>query len=467
MDKEPPGRRKEIIMLEKIIAIILAIITAVILAACSGVGRDGESGAASAGESTVIASANTSENASADASNAASSALSTEAGDDEDGDASGDSDVPSAAAGSALASIGLFTSRDMEQSADTGDAVGISLTSGEDVTVTGAGVYVISGTATDVTVIVDAGDEDKVQLVLDGVSVTNADFPAIYVKNADKVFITTTDSENVLTVTGAFTADGTTNTDAVIFSRDDLVINGVGTLTVSSTANGITSKDDLKITGSTLSVSSVEDAIEANDSIRIAGGDITLNSRKDGLHAENDEDNALGYVYIGGGTLSISATDDGIHATTIAQIDDGDVTVSAAEGIEATWVQINGGNLDVTASDDGINGSQKSTAYAVKVEINGGYTKITMGAGDTDGIDANGDIYINGGTVDVTGQSPFDYDGKAEHNGGTIIVNGSETDEITNQFGGMGGFGAGPGGGMGGMGPGGGFGGGGFGGGRP
>ena len=62
---------------------------------------------------------------------------------------------------------------------------------------------------------------------------------------------------------------------------------------------------------------------------------------------------------------------------------------------------------------------------------------IKMGQGDTDGIDANGDIYINGGTINITGNSSFDYDGKAEHNGGTIIVNGSEIDTISNQFGGM------------------------------
>ena len=93
------------------------------------------------------------------------------------------------------------------------------------------------------SIIVNAGDEDKVQIVLDGVSITNESTPCIYVKSADKVFVTTTDSENTLTVTGSFTADGDTNTDAVIFSKDDLVLNGVGTLTISSTDNGIAGKD--------------------------------------------------------------------------------------------------------------------------------------------------------------------------------------------------------------------------------
>lgn len=69
-----------------------------------------------------------------------------------------------------------------------------------------------------------------------------------------------------------------------------------------------------------------------------------------------------------------------------------------------------------------------------------------MGQGDTDAVDSNGDLIINDGTITINAQSPFDYDGTVEKNGGTIIVNGEETDEITNQFGGMGGMGGGPGG---------------------
>ena len=49
-------------------------------------------------------------------------------------------------------------------------------------------------------------------------------------------------------------------------------------------------------------------------------------------------------------------------------------------------------------------------------------------------IDSNGDIYVNGGTIDVTGNSTFDYDGTAEFNCGTIIVNGIQVDTIPNQM---------------------------------
>ena len=146
----------------------------------------------------------------------------------------------------------VFTERDLAQTADTDGAEIITVSDGQTISITNEGVYVIRGTATECTIRIEADDSAKVQLVLDGVSITNSDLPAIYAVSADKVFITTTDSENTLTVSGQFRADGDTNTDAVIFSKDDLVLNGTGTLNVTSDyGNGITCKDDLKITGGT------------------------------------------------------------------------------------------------------------------------------------------------------------------------------------------------------------------------
>ena len=337
----------------------------------------------------------------------------------------------------------LFTNRDLTQNADLTDAKYYTVSDGQNINITSEGVYVISGSASNVTITVDAGDNDKVQIVLDGVSITNSSSPCIYVKNAEKVFVTTTSTDNALSVTGTFTADGTTNTDAVIFSRDDLVINGLGTLTINSTDNGISCKDDLKVTGGTITINCSSDGLEANDSIAIADGSITISTSKDGLHAENDDDNTTGYVYICGGTLNITAGDDGIHATTVAQIDGGTMNITAAEGIEGAFVQINSGTIGITSSDDGINGSNKSSAYSVTVEINGGDITINMGQGDTDAIDSNGNLHINGGTLNISASSPFDYDGQASYTGGTMIVNGSQTTTITNQMmgGGMGGMG--------------------------
>ena len=364
-------------------------------------------------------------------------------------------DVKASSLSGTLSKDSVFTERDLTQTADLTNAKKYTVKDGENISITSEGVYVLSGDAENVTVTVDAGNEAKVQLVLDGVSIKNSTAPAIYVKSADKVFVTTTSGKtNSLAVTGSFTADGDTNTDAVIFSKDDLVLNGKGTLEINSTANGVTSKDDLKVTGGKISVTSSADALEANDSIAIADGTITINSQKDGLHAENDEDNTVGYIYICGGNININASADGIQGTTTTQIDDGKTNITAAEGIESTYVKINGGTIKISASDDGINASDKSDSVNTKIEINDGSITIDMGQGDTDGIDSNGDLYINGGKITVNAQSPFDYDGNCEKNGGTIIVNGEETDTITNQMmgGGPGGEqGGGPGGMRGGM----------------
>ena len=353
----------------------------------------------------------------------------------------------SASDGPILSADDEFSNRDMEQTPDLSEAKTLTLVSGQDVTVTEAGIYVLTGSVKNVTVTVEAGDEDKVQLVLDNVSIENEDFPCIYVKNADKTFITTAEgSVNTLAVTGSFRADGDTNTDAAGFSRDDLTLNGLGTLSVSSTDNGVSCKDDLKVTGGTLNVTCESDALAANDSVRIAGGEISLVSGEDGIHSENDEDETLGYVYISGGTLSIRAGDDAVHATTVLQMDDGTLTLQASEGLEGTYVQLNGGSISISASDDGINAARKSTAYTPTIEVNGGSITVKMGSGDTDALDANGNLYINGGTLDITAQSPFDYDGVGELNGGSVTVNGQEVTVLTNQFGGMGGgFGSGAG----------------------
>ena len=351
-----------------------------------------------------------------------------------------------------------FSDRDRSGAWDESKAVSITLNGnsaacdgsgveidGSVVTITAEGVYVLSGTLDDGCIVVNATKDEKVQLVLDGVTITSSGFAPIYVKQADKVFVTLADSTlNTLTNGGSFTAIDENDVDAVIFSKDDLTLNGTGTLTISSTDNGVSCKDDLKVTGGSYVISASSKCMEAKDSIRIADGSFALTAGTDGIHAENDEDDSLGYVYIGGGSFSISAGDDGIHGNAFVQIDGGSFQIAAAEGIEASYVQINDGSISIQSWDDGINAANKSGAYPICVEINGGDISIAMSAGDTDGIDANGSIVINGGTISITGNSGFDYDGTAQLNGGSVIVNGQTLDYIPNQMmgGGMGGFGS-------------------------
>ncbi len=335
----------------------------------------------------------------------------------------------------------MFTERDLTQTPDLTEAQYLEAMSSEDIEITSEGVYVISGTASDCTISVNAPDDAKVQLVLDDLSITNTSDAAILVTSCDKVFVTAS-GDSSLSVTGEFEAVDDMNVDAVIYSKSDLVLNGTGTLSIDSTANGVTSKDDMKMTGGTYNVTTTLDSFEANDSICIAGGEFNITSGKDAFNCENSDDNTLGNIYIADGTFNISATSDGIQGTTVVQIDGGTFDITSAEGIEGTYVQINGGTINITASDDGINATSKSTAYSVVAEFNGGDITIVMGQGDTDGVDSNGSIYVNGGTINITAQmSSFDYDNEAQLNGGTVIINGEQVTDIPQSMmgGGMGG----------------------------
>ena len=343
----------------------------------------------------------------------------------------------------------VFSDRDLSGEYDAGEAVTITLNgtgaaassesvkiSGNTVTITAEGTYLLSGTLENGTVIVDASKDDKIQLVLDDVAIHSDTFAAIYVKQADKVFITLADgSVNTLTNGSGFVAIDDNKVDGVIFSKDDIAFNGEGSLTITSPdANGIVGKDEVTITGGTYEITAAKHAIEGKDSIAVSDGVFTLNAGEDGLHSENDDDEALGNIYITGGTFVITVGDDAIHANTLLQIDGGTLTITGAEGLEATYVKINGGDISISATDDGVNAAHKSSVYTPTFEMNDGTLTVVIGPGDTDGIDSNGNIVINGGTINVTGNSTFDYDGTAQYNGGTIIVNGQQIDDIPNQM---------------------------------
>uniref|UniRef100_UPI004028D0CC carbohydrate-binding domain-containing protein n=1 Tax=Agathobacter rectalis TaxID=39491 RepID=UPI004028D0CC len=211
---------------------------------------------------------------------------------------------------------------------------GVSI-SGNIITITKEGTYVLSGALSEGQIVVDT-DSAKVQLVLDNADITCASSAAIYVKNADKAFITLAEgSENILMNTAEYEAIDDNNIDAVIFSKDDLTLNGKGTLTINSEyGHGIVSKDDLKFVGGTYNITAENHAFSGKDSVRIAEGTYNLTSGKDGIHSENADDDEKGFVYIASGDFTIESTGDGIDASYVVQIDDGDFDITAGDGAE-------------------------------------------------------------------------------------------------------------------------------------
>lgn len=300
------------------------------------------------------------------------------------------------------------------------------------VTISKEGCYLISGELEDGQIIVDAGDSDKVQLVLDNASIHCSTGSAILVRNADKVKVTlAADSENELSDGTEYQTDDD-NPDAALFSKDDLVINGSGSLTVQGNyKHGIAGNDDLVITGGRLTVNSLSHALRGKDSVAILDGTFVLTSQKDGIHAE-------AYLNINGGT------------TTIAE---------SYEGLEAAQIHISGGTTQVFSSDDGLNAAGGSSFELVDgllvlkdtsssdteqtfggrggmfeiedncdITISGGNLTVTTSNGD--GIDSNGSLNVSGGTVLVFGSSSggegaLDYTGSSSISGGTLVALGS------------------------------------------
>lgn len=214
----------------------------------------------------------------------------------------------------------------------TGETAGVAI-NGQTMTITAEGTYIFSGTLSEGQIVVDA-DNAKVQIVFDNVDITCASSAAVYVKSAEKVFVTLAEgSQNTLRNTDEYVAIDDNNIDAVIFAKSDLTLNGTGSLTiVSAEGHGIVSKDDLKITGGTYDITAAGHALSGKDSVRIADGTFILTAEKDGIHAENADDEEKGYIYIADGDFTITSDGDGMDASSIVQIEDGTFDITAGGG---------------------------------------------------------------------------------------------------------------------------------------
>lgn len=345
----------------------------------------------------------------------------------------------------------MFTDRDLDSSYDEDSSVQIQLNgdsatsssdsvqiSGSTVTITEEATYILSGTLDNGMIVVDAADTAKIQLVLNGVDITSETSAALYILEADKVFITLAEgTENTLSNGGSFTSIDENNIDGALFSKQDLTMNGSGSLTVTSLAgHGIVCKDDLVITGGTYTISSASHGLDANDSIRVTGEtSITIDAGKDGMHAENNDDSSLGFVYISGGTMTIEAEGDGVSAGAYMQIADGVFQITAGGGYENgsqessdSWGGFGGGRggrqsmetAETQTETDDSSTSMKGLKASGALLISTGSFSIDSA---DDAVHSNTSITINGGTFEVaSGDDAFHADEDLTVTDGTINI---------------------------------------------
>ena len=344
----------------------------------------------------------------------------------------------------------MFTDRDYETDYDDvaaeisldetgascqGDGVEIS---GQAITITEEGTYLFSGALEDGYIIVDAPDTAKVHLVLNGVSINSGTSAPIYVSQAEKVFLTLAEgTENTLSNGGTFESQVDESIDSVIFSKQDLTLNGAGSLTVASPAgHGIRSNDDLVITGGSYTISCADHGLKANDSIRITGS-TTLNIRsgKDGIHSEHDSDVSLGFVYISGGGFDIEADGDGISASGMLQIEDGTFNLvtgggsengshSGAEADRGFGGPGRGGGRQGEAPEEPLIDEPSAETSAAAEEIpEEPYGETAAAAAEEEttsmkGLKATGNLLINAGTFSI------DSADDSIHSNASVSING-------------------------------------------
>lgn len=344
------------------------------------------------------------------------------------------------------------------------------------VTITAAGTYRLSGEITDGQIAVNAGKEDEVRLILDGFTISNTSSSAVYGIKSGSITITTEEGTDNYISDGTqyqYEEEGADEPDAAVFSKDDIILEGSGTLTVTGNYGcGIRSKDDLTVKSGTYVIDAVQDAMKGKDSVEIEGGTFTLNAGEDGIQASNDEEEDKGYVKISDGTFSITAAakgikaetllevtggtididskddavhcngdvnitggtftiatgDDGIHADNQVVIDDGTITIiESYEGIEGLTIDINGGVIDVTSEDDGLNtaGGNDGSGNDGSGNLESGMEGRPGGPGGAFGSTEGAYIKITGGEIKVSASGDgIDSNGDFYMEGGTVIVEG-------------------------------------------
>lgn len=281
---------------------------------------------------------------------------------------------------------------------------------GTTVTIRYPGTYLLTGGPYYGQIVVDCSNDGKVYLELNNVQIHNETGPAIFVKQAKDTIL------ELPAGTQSYLSDGTAyipvyddggsldmdQPGAVVHSRDDLHIEGSGTLYITgSYSDGIHCKDDLKFEGGNVYITAPGDGAKGTESLTVAAGTLGITAGSDGLQSTK------GPVSVTGGVINIASGGDGVAAFTELSVSAGEVNVVAAQGCEyyadisaadisakglkADTIRLLGGTVNLDTADDGIHAE-------IELQITDGV--YTVSSGD-DGLNAGQLLTVSGGTVNV------------------------------------------------------------------
>lgn len=390
-------KKGKITMLKKTAVILMALILSVCtITACSDNTSEKNSSSASSQKSSDTS----------DSSTNSSSASGTESSSATSGDMFADGDYKDVTSETADAEITLSGSSGTISDTTRGS-------SGSEVKITSKGIYKVSGTSEDVSIVVDDSTKSgNIYLILDNVNMTNASAACIDVENCDKLIIQCV-GENTLTYNNT---DEKADTDGAVYAKDDVTVNGSGKLNISSKLHGVVCKNDFKVTDGEISITSGSVGIKADDSVRMGGGKINIDSGHDGIKLSNDDNNS--YFYFEKAELNVNAGYDGISV--IAGDDSSDFTGN---------LTFSGGTVNVT-SGGGSSNSKNSETSQKGIKSDGNITvsdtSVTISSAD-DAIHGNSAITVNSGTIEVATSD----DGITASN--DLTVNGGEI-KITQSY---------------------------------
>lgn len=308
---------------------------------------------------------------------------------------------------------------------------------GNDIVITAAGTYAVSGKLTNGRIVVNAINK-KVKVILNGADITCGYSSAFLVHQAALTTITAYEgSVNILTdsVTynykDSYSSAADLEPDACIFSNDDLTVNGSGKLIVNGkNTNGLTSKSALTVEGTDLKVTSVGHGITGKDSATLNKSTVKVSAKGDGIRSNNAANARVGTVTLDGCTAEIVAGEDGIQAESTLTVVSGTYKITSGGGSSSspssTLSQkglkgvndliIKGGACYIDSADDALHSNGTVT-------VAGG--SLVVKSGD-DGIHADEDVTLSAGTV-VVNKSYEGIEGTNVYlTGGNIMVNSSD-----------------------------------------